>query len=69
MSSCSMQKALYEASKYLDQRIQDGSKLTITLPHAEHVMIVAFSAVMIARKINKNNNAGFIDEEEACVCG
>lgn len=69
MSSCSMQKALYEASKYLDQRIQDGSKLTITLPHAEHVMIVALSAVMIARKINKNNNAGFIDEEEAFVCG
>ena len=69
MPSCSMQKALYEASKYIDQRIQDGSKLKITLPHAEHVMIVALSAVIIARKINKNANNVFIDEEEAFVCG
>ena len=69
MSSCSMQKALYEASEYIDQRIKDGSKLTITLPHAEHVLIVALSAAIIAHTLKKNNKHAFIDVEQAFVCG
>lgn len=60
-----MQDALSKASVYIDRRIMDGSKLRITLPHAEHILIVALSAAVVAHQINSDE--AFV--EQAFVCG
>ena len=69
MSKYSIQNALNKASVYIDRRIEDGSKLAITLPHATHILIVAISAYMIAYKIKKKTQDTTIDVDKAFVCG
>lgn len=65
MSKYSMQNALAHASAYIDRRIMDGSKLWITLPHAKHILIVAVSSAIIARRVNPDKE--FV--EKAFVTG
>jgi len=69
MSMYSMQNALREASNYINKRIEDGSKPKITVPHAVHILIVAISAAVIARQINKKAGKNLINEERAFVYG
>ena len=60
-----MQEALNKASVYIDRRIMDGSKPSITLPHAEHILIVAIAAAVIARIVKQDDTC----VEQAFVCG
>ncbi|MBO7052984.1 MAG: HDOD domain-containing protein [Alphaproteobacteria bacterium] len=69
MPRCSMQEAMNKASVYIDRRIEDGSKIAITLPHASHILIMAVSAYLIARQIKKQTKDETIDLEKAFVCG
>lgn len=65
MSKCSMAEALNKASVYIDRRVLDGSKPSITLPHAEHILIVALSAAVVAHQICKDDE--FVSR--AFICG
>lgn len=69
MSKYSIQNALNKASVYIDRRIEDGSKIAITLPHATHILLVAVSAYMIAYKIKKKTRDDTIDVDKAFVYG
>ncbi len=69
MSKCDMMRALSMASVYIDRRIDDGSRLAITLPHAAHILIVAASAAIITHQIKKNNKDSLVDVEKAFVLG
>ena len=68
MSKCSMARALDMASVYIDRRVDSGSRLAITLPHAMHILIVAASAALITKMIKKHKDAS-LDEERAFVAG
>lgn len=69
MSKCDMRRALNMASVYIDRRVDYGSRLAITLPHAAHILIVAASAAMITHQIRMNNNGFSPDVEKAFVLG